>query len=116
MCLIVFQCLIGFLVSIGLNGFPRVRTELEKRVSDLLVSVQTNLDVDPNKTISATNIMEEASSSNNFMQRILNTDAILILASMLAVPLLGGGAKKRKLTKGKRHGIKGKKTRRPSKV
>ena len=90
---------------------------VENSVTNLLVSVQTNLEVESDKMINASGVLEEAGSSNNFVQKILNTEAIAILAAMLAPIGLGGGSKHKGKKKTRRQKNKGNKTtKRASKI
>ena len=79
---------------------------LESNVSELLNTVQTNLDIPEDKKIDPKTVIEEASSpdasSGNFMTKLLGAEAAAILGSMAAatVLMLGGGKyKRRKFTK-----------------
>ena len=83
---------------------------VENSVTNLLTSVQTNLDVESDKMINASGVLEEAGTSNKFTQRLLNTEAIAILAAMLAPIGLGGGGKGKSKKKTRRQRNKGKKT------
>jgi hypothetical protein len=83
---------------------------VENSVTNLLTSVQTNLEVEANKMINASGVLEEAGTSNKFTQRLLNTEAIAILAAMLAPIGLGGGGKRKGKKKTRRQRNKGKKT------
>ena len=99
----------------GLEENIKEVENLEKMLSDLLVKVQTNLDIEADKIIDPTKVIEEATGSSKFMQTLLNTEAIAILAAMLAPIGLGGGGKRKKKTKRKRN--RGKKaTKRASKI
>ena len=81
---------------------------IENSVANLLVSVQTNLEVESDNVINASSVLEDAGTSDKFTQRLLNTEAIAILAAMLAPIGLGGGSKRKKKTRRKRN--KGNKT------
>ena len=79
---------------------------LESNVSELLNTVQTNLDIPDDKKIDPETVIKEASSSDassgNFMTKLLGAEAAAILGSMAAatVLMLGGGKyKRRKFTK-----------------
>ena len=79
---------------------------LESNVSELLNTVQTNLNIPEDKKIDPSKVIEEASSSDassgNFMTKLLGAEAAAILGSMAAatVLMLGGGKyKRRKFTK-----------------
>jgi hypothetical protein len=79
---------------------------LESNVSELLNTVQTNLNIPDDKKIDPETVIEEASSpdasSGNFMTKLLGAEAAAILGSMAAatVLMLGGGKyKRRKFTK-----------------
>jgi hypothetical protein len=79
---------------------------LESNVSDLLNTVQTNLNIPDDKKINPETVIKEASrsdaSSGNFMTKLLGAEAAAILGSMAAatVLMLGGGKyKRRKFTK-----------------
>jgi hypothetical protein len=99
----------------GLEENIKEVENLEKILSDLLVKVQSNLDIESDKLIDPTNVIEEAKGSGNFMQTLLNTEAIAILAAMMAPIGLGGGSKRKKMTKRRKN--KGKKlTKRSSKI
>lgn len=89
--------------------------KLEDMLSGLLVSVQNNLEIDPENIINPSVILEEVKGSGKFMQTLLNTEAIAILAAMLAPIGLGGGSNRKKKTKRRKN--KGKKqTKRASKI
>ena len=89
--------------------------KLEDMLSALLVSVQNNLEIEPENIINPSVILEESRGSGKFMQTLLNTEAIAILAAMLAPIGLGGGSNRKKKTKRRKN--KGKKqTKRASKI
>ena len=79
---------------------------LESNVSELLNTVQTDLNIPDDKKIDPAKVIKEASSSDassgNFMTKLLGAEAAAILGSMAAatVLMLGGGKyKRRKFTK-----------------
>lgn len=88
--------------------------QLQKNASELLTSVQTDLDIPSNQIINPETIIQESTrnSSTPFMTKMLGAEASAILGSMAAATLLMGG-NKRKLTKRRKH--KGKKRTRSNK-
>ena len=94
----------------ALNSNIETLNALEYTVSELLNTVQTNLDIPDDKKIDPKTVIEEASSpdasSGNFMTKLLGAEAAAILGSMAAatVLMLGGGKyKRRKFTKRRRN-------------
>ena len=90
----------------ALDSNIKTLNALESNVSELLNTVQTNLNIPDDKKIDPTKVIEEASSpdasSGNFMTKLLGAEAAAILGSMAAatVLMLGGGKyKRRKFTK-----------------
>ena len=87
---------------------------IQQNVSDILTSVQTNLDVPADQIINPETILQESSGNNSapFMQKLLGAEASAILGSMAAATLLMGGKrkqftfKKKRLTKRKKNTYK----------
>ena len=80
--------------------------ELETSVSELLNSVQKDLDVPSDKQINPETVIKEASGSGSsgFMQKLLGAEAAAILGSMAAATVLMlGGARRKKITKRRRN-------------
>jgi len=79
--------------------------EIESSVSNLLNTVQTNLDVPKDKQIDPQTVIQEASSSGSgeFMQKVMGAEAAAVLGSMAAATVLMLGGAKRKTTKRRRN-------------
>jgi hypothetical protein len=84
---------------------------IEKSVTELLGSVQENLEIPADKLISASKILEEVNKGNNsFTNTALQIDAATILAFLGTAIAMAGGKK----TKGRRKNVH-KKTKRNKK-